>query len=376
MKTSLRTSGLRVLALSGLVCIAIGSGAQAASAGVPAKGSEVIGATPSGTPSGSPTPSRPPVSPADLYDPGAVTDNPPAPTNNLSFTYTASRNISPTKYQTIYTGCPAGWYVRPGQPSAWTSSVITAAYNEDTGPDVDNASNDGTADAYPTPGDGHVFQNFNVEFHNWSLKSSHHASVTFWCDKLPSWYANPGTTPPATVQSGVKRTPAGGVGPNCYYCTFNLQFTNLSTGQALDPSGAVGAPVLVQAPTGTSSQNWYLEGQSGGSEFVNGIATFGLWQQSNITPTLQTAIEHSGGGYSFVSASNNVPQYGRFTYVDWGAGQVYDATMLVETDTMSSTSGGSGGLCIEADGTAGTAVSAQPCDATNNAQWWAVGQAK
>lgn len=299
-------------------------------------------------------------------------DNPPAPSNNLSFAYTASRNISPTKYQTIYSGCPAGWYVRPGQPGVWTASDATASYSDDTGPDVDNASNDGTSATYPTTGHGNVFQNFSVEFHNWSAIHSHHASVTFWCDKLPSWYANPGAAPLAAgASASAPATSAGSLKGTCYYCSFNLQLTNLSTGQVLDPNGSPGTPVLVQAPTGTASQDWYLEGQTGGSDFENGIATFGLWQDSGIVT--QTAIEDADGGYYFVSAPNSAPSAGRFSYVDWGAGQVYSATMLVETDTVSSTSAG---LCVEADGGAGTPVSAQPCDATNNAQWWVVGQAK
>ncbi|UFS58172.1 hypothetical protein [Subtercola endophyticus] len=323
-------------------------------------------ATATAAPGPAATHSSSPASAADVYDPNAVTDVPPAPAGTASFTYTSSRNISPGKWQTIYTGCPAGWYVRPGTPSVWTPADITASYHQSTGPDVDNSDDDGVSQTYPTTGDGNIFQNMSVQFHNWSLLSSHHASVTFWCDAVPSWYASPSAATGDSVRMGATQ----GIGPGCWYCSTAGQYQNLATKMMLDPNGGDGGQVLVQNSTGDSSQNWYLEGSTGGSDFYDGVATYGLWQDpGDIDPVLSTAIAAGGGGYQFVSDSGgSPPSGGQFSYIDWGAGQVYNAVMFVETDTI----GSGGGTCIEADGGAGTPVTAEPCDATNQAQWWIV----
>lgn len=71
--------------------------------------------------------------------------------------------------------------------------------------------------------------------------------------------------------------------------------------------GSEGSPVLVQQPTGTSSQNWYLQGDSGGNAFEYDIATFGFWQPSAL---LSTAIADVNGFFVFASASDEPPAGG------------------------------------------------------------------
>lgn len=309
-----------------------------------------------------PRSSASPTSSADLYDPGAVTVTPPAPTNTASFAYTASRSVSKGKFQSIYGGCPDGWYVRPGQPSAQVPTSPNPSVAAATGEYV---SSDGASffTSIPSTGDGHLYQNVTDQFHNWSIASDHPASLTWWCDAVPSWYADaPPLTKDATGDVGVSP-----VDPGCFYCNMTTQYTNLSTGLALDPSGSIGSPVLVQQPTGTSSQNWYLQGDSGGNAFEYDIATFGFWQPSFL---LSTAIADVNGYFVFASASDEPPAGGQISYVDWGAGQVSSAVMLIQTDTTWSGSTPLGGYCLTGSGGVGSQVTAEPCDATNDAQWW------
>ena len=314
-------------------------------------------------PSASPTPPAPSSS-KDLYDPGAVMVSPPAPSGTTSFAYTANGTISKTKTQSIYSNCPDGWYVRPAQPSAWTPTDVNAALSLYTGSDVTATNQNSVSAFYTTTGDGHVFQNLGAQFYNWSLIHNHPAAMTFWCDALPSWYADPSSSSLGDAKS-VGVSP---IDPSCFYCLLTAQFTNLSSGLALDPGGSAGSPVLVQASTGSSSQNWYLQGNSAGSVFYDGIATFGFWQDATL---LSTAISDPGGGsYVFASASSEPPQGGQFSFVDWGAGSVYGAVMLIESDTTWSGSTPEGGMCLTDPETAGQQVTAQPCDATNEAQWW------
>ncbi len=308
------------------------------------------------------TPSPAPTSSADLYDPAAVTVTPPAPTNTASFAYTASRSVSKGKFQSIYGGCPDGWYVRPGQPSAQVPTSPNPSVAAATGEYV---ASEGASffTSIPSTGNGHLYQNVTDQFHNWSIASDHPASLTWWCDAVPSWYADaPPLTKDATGDVGVSP-----VDPGCFYCNMTTQYTNLSTGLALDPGGSIGSPVLVQQPTGTSSQNWYLQGDGGGNAFEYDIATFGFWQPSML---LSTAIADVNGFFVFASASDEPPAGGQISYVDWGAGQVSNAVMLIQTDTTWSGSTPLGGYCLTGSGGVGSQVTAEPCDATNDAQWW------
>lgn len=309
-----------------------------------------------------PRSSASPTSSADLYDPGAVTVTPPAPTGTTSFAYTASRSVSKGKFQSIYGGCPAGWYVRPGQPSAQVPTSPNPSVAAATGEYV---ASEGASffTSIPSTGNGHLYQNVTDQFHNWSIASDHPASLTWWCDAVPSWYADaPPLTKNATGDVGVSP-----VDPSCFYCNMTTQYTNLSTGLALDPGGTTGGPVLVQQPTGTSSQNWYLQGDSGGNAFEYGIATFGFWQPATL---LSTAIADVNGSFVFASASDEPPAGGQISYVDWGAGQVSNAVMLIQTDTTWSGSTPLGGYCLTGSGGVGSQVTAEPCDATDDAQWW------
>lgn len=308
-----------------------------------------------------PSSSSSPTSSADLYDPGAVSVTPPAPTNTTSFAYTASRSVSKGKFQSIYGGCPEGWYVRPGQPSAMVPTSPNPSVAAATGSDV---ASEGASffTSIPSTGNGHLYQNVTDQFHNWSIVNDHPASLTWWCDAVPSWYADAPPLTRATKDEGVSP-----VDPSCFYCNMTAQYTNLSTGLALDPGGSVGSPLLVQQPTGTSSQNWYLQGDSGGNAFEYDIATFGFWQPATV---LSTAIADVNGFFVFASAGDEPPAGGRISYVDWGAGQVSNAVMLIQTDTTWSGSTPLGGYCLTADGGVGSQVTAAPCDATDDAQWW------
>jgi hypothetical protein len=291
-----------------------------------------------------------------------VSVTPPAPTNTTSFAYTAGRTVSKGKYQSIYGGCPDGWYVRPGQPSAQVPTSPNPSVAAATGSDV---SSEGASffTSIPSTGNGHLYQNVTDQFHNWSIVNDHPATLTWWCDAVPSWYADaPPLTKTATGDEGVSP-----VDPSCFYCNMTTQYTNLSTGLALDPGGSVGSPVLVQQPTDTSSQNWYLQGDSGGNAFEYDIATFGFWQPATV---LSTAIADVNGFFVFASASDEPPAGGQISYVDWGAGQVSNAVMLIQTDTTWSGSTPLGGSCLTASGGAGSQVTAEPCDATDDAQWW------
>jgi hypothetical protein len=334
---------------------------------VAAQAAESPAPTPSASPESSAgsTPSPAPTSSADLYDPGAVTVTPPAPTNTTSFAYTASRSVSKGKFQSIYGGCPDGWYVRPGQPFAQVPTSPNPSVAAATGEYV---ASEGASffTSIPSTGNGHLYQNVTDQFHNWSIASDHPASLTWWCDAVPSWYADaPPLTKDATGDVGVSP-----IDPSCFYCNMTTQYTNLATGLALDPGGSVGSPVLVQQPTGTSSQNWYLQGNSGGNAFEYDIATFGFWQPSFL---LSTAIADVNGYFVFASASDEPPAGGQISYVDWGAGQVSNAVMLIQTDTTWSGSTPEGGYCLTGSGGVGSQVTAEPCDATDDAQWWIQG---
>ena len=83
-----------------------------------------------------------------------------------------------------------------------------------------------------------------------------------------------------------------------------------------------------------------------------------------------TAIADVNGYAVFASASDEPPAGGQFSYVDWGAGQVSNAVMLIQTDTTWSGSTPLGGSCLTAPGGAGSQVTTAHCDATDDAQWW------
>lgn len=286
-----------------------------------------------------------------------VRDTPPAPQYTFSFAYTSSITIPEATTRTIHSGCPAGWYVRPGQPNVWDTSSVNAFFTyKDDGPVFHESSGDGVSGDYPTPKISMpLFQNLYVSFYNSSLLHHEDASITFWCDKVPDWYTNQ----PSTAVRDI-----GPVNPGCYYCSFNDQLTNLKTGFALDPSnGAAGNPVLVQDRSGSSSQNWYLQGSSGGSAFIGGLATFGLWKDDTL---LKTAIAQNGSAYTWASASDEPPANGRFYLVDQGAGGIYAGAMLVNTTTNE---------CLASPDSANTPVVAVLCDATDQSQWWKVSDA-
>lgn len=293
----------------------------------------------------------------------------PAPAaGTASFSYTAGTNVDTTTTMEIEGGCPDGWYVRPAQPDYYTQTSPEAAYSYS---DPDSwifhvASDDGVSGTVtPNPHNGNLFNRLEVSFYNSSMISKHHAAITFWCDFVPSWYSSESVdrpnsaTPTATTTGSQSPVGDGPVPSQCYYCQFNTQIINFGTGLALDPSTASpGSALIVNSVDGHSDQNWYMMGDTGGSVFKDGLATFGLWQFATV---LSTAVGMSGTTPTWASASAAPPAGGQFYYVDRAAGQVNGTAQFISVET---------GLCLASPATAGQNATMIACDTTDATQWW------
>lgn len=283
---------------------------------------------------------------------------PPGDGSTLSYQLTSSTyTIDPGLHaKTINAACANGWYVRPAQAGAfntWTDFNVALETNKSS--TWIKLEDWGTSGVYPG---GRVFSSFYMKYTNESAISKHSVSFTWWCDKVPDWYGS---------GSGDAVSQIGPINPGCYYCSFNYQLTNLGTGLALDPSTATaGGPVTVTTATGGADQDWYLQGSSGGNDFIDNLATFGLWREQTV---LGNAMYEDPTSHelSWVGASSGeAPNYGRFFFVDDGAGLDQGAIWLVNTQT---------GYCLSAGGDAGSQAVGAPCDATDKTQWWVLGKA-
>ena len=290
---------------------------------------------------------------------------PPAPSATASFKYTVAVQVPKNSTDTIHAGCPAGWYVRPGTPDYYTRTSPTAAFTDTTNTVwvAHYETDDSVSGTIANPHNGNLFTNLSATFHNSSLHESHGASISYWCDAVPSWY-----TTASAARRNSNPTPrtskkVGNIPSNCYYCLFNLQLINSGTGLALDPSSAsAGNPVTANTADSAGNQNWYLQGSPGGSDFQAGLATFGLWQDPGGIE-LKTAIAvPDGQDPVWASASaGDPPTGGRFYFIDRGAGQINGSVQLISTSTQQ---------CLASPSAAGSAATMEPCDTTDATQWW------
>jgi hypothetical protein len=302
-------------------------------------------------------------------------DTPPAPAGTTSFSYTSTITVPGWKTRTIYSGCPAGWFVRLGQPDAWGDNDPNPSYSEWTTSSLLKQTPGVGANVNTQYGNSGLYQNITDEFTNLSV-DTHHATMTFWCDAVPSWlntatgavkgsaHVAKLTATPAHTTSATAQPPAAPIKDSCYYCEWDASLKNGASGNYLTPSGMSPTPVTFN-----------LAGDATG-EYVGvyGSASYGIWTMGDVER--EDAMGTNGDSVFWQYSPNSIPANGQFILDDHGAGASSLGAMLILSSSVSrGTAGqtGSGGMCLaDSSGQVGAQPTLEPCDATNQSQYWAM----
>lgn len=200
-----------------------------------------------------------------------------------SFSYSAVQEVSHTSHATLKVGCPNGFYVRPGGGDIW---------GDDTPEPLDKTFVGNTVLMQQTQGDQLLYQYSGtppgvalyqgIEEGYWNAgTSTHHFTLTFWCDRL----ATVNVTPPANAtQDATPGRPARQASPSPKSSptlggddsAFDAVLQNASTGEYLSGGNAGDTAEMSSGPT-----TMYVAGdQEGNSNDVYNAFAYGLWSEA------------------------------------------------------------------------------------------------
>lgn len=296
----------------------------------------------------------------------------PGPSVN-SFSYSAVQEVAHTSHATVKFGCPVGFYVRPGSGDVWGDTTPEPLDKTFVGNTVLMQQTQGDQLLYPysgTSGGETLYQ--GVEEGYWNAgTSTHHFTLTVWCDRIANLTAPEGATqtdtpaPTATAAAPAPSSPKQ-IGNNG---AFNAALQNVGTGEYLD-AGSVGDTAdMTNGPT-----TMYFAGdqEGNGNDIYNAFA-YGVWSPGDnnfVGPNLgfqgNTPVWYSPGSGT-ANGGVLLPVFGNAT----GSQMLVQASSITVPDdgNVPDKTVGSGGQCLAAPSDGG-APTLEACDATNPNQYW------
>lgn len=311
-----------------------------------------------------PDPAADDVSEAAAASQVAATPPPPPPAGATSFAYSVPRQVpSESSATTEVTGCPEGYYVRPGTGDTEGANTPAPMIHLFVGDTVWMHQTQTPALLTEYPGTA-LYQQVKAGYDNLSPDSTHHFTMTFWCDKLPSAPLTSAVDPAATGASALTGTRGH----------FAVPMRSSHTGLYLTDAHAGSAPTMSASPT-----TLYFGGDQNGSLVeVDETYAYGVWTLDGALVGSSLAIVNGtpqwvATGDGLGNGGQLLPVQGAMT--DGSTLLVQSASVPIPADPPPNGPGvlGAGGQCLAAPDGAGSTPALADCDATDPSQYWFLG---
>jgi hypothetical protein len=295
-----------------------------------------------------------------------------------SFSYSAVQQVSHTSHATLKVGCPAGFYVRPGSGDIWGDNTPEPVIKTFVGNTVLMQQTQGAQLLYQysgTPAGVALYQ--GVEEGYWNAgTSTHHFTITFWCDRLANVDVIAGArkkqaaTPAAPrSKTSASADPSPTVGGD--NSAFDAPLQNGATGEYLSGGDAGDTAQMSSAPT-----TMYVAGdQEGNPNDVYNAFAYGLWSEAGGNQWVGPNLGFDGDTATWFGPGSGIANGGLLLPVYANAAE---SAMLVQSESITVPNKGNvndktvgpGGQCLTAPAGGGGTPVLEACDATNPNQYW------